>query len=108
MKSSLYCITDTKANRTTEPFSCPTDEVAKRNFLFGCFASDTPPQDCILWKIADFHVDEDDSSVFSLNALNGGFKVLNPSIEEIEAYHKIFLKMNPSEDFEEFQDKGVI
>lgn len=97
MKSSLYCITDTKANRTTEPFSCPTDEVAKRNFIFGCLASQTPPQDCVLWKLIDFSVDDSDASSFSLMALNGGYKVLNPTIEEIEAYQKIFLSMNPEE-----------
>lgn len=96
MKSTLYCITDTKANRTTEPFSCPTDEVAKRNFVFGCFASQTPPQDCVLWKLIDFTVDDSDSSVFNLVALNGGFKVINPTIEEIEAYRKIYENLMPS------------
>lgn len=100
MKSSLYCITDTKANRTTDPFACPTDESAKRNFLFGCFASSTPPQDCVLWKLCDFTVDDNDSSVFKLSDLNSGYKVVNPSIEEVEAYAKVYEKMNGAIDYE--------
>lgn len=102
MKTSLYCITDIKANRTTEPFSCPTDEVAKRNFVFGCFASQTPPQDCVLWKLIDFHSDDEDASCFDFITLNGGFKVLNPTIEELEAYRKIYDEIMPhgAEEFE--------
>lgn len=105
MKSYLYVIQDTKANRTTDPFSCPTDEVAKRNFCFGCFASQTPVQDCILWRVGDYSVDDMDCSVFQLEK---NIKVVNPSIEEIEAYQKVFLDMHPTEDFKEFEDKGVI
>lgn len=91
MKSNLYVIQDTKANRTTDPFSCPTDEVAKRNFCFGCFASQTPVQDCILWRVADFSVDDSDCSVFQLEK---NIKVVNPTLEEVEAYHKVYVQFD--------------
>lgn len=94
MKSNLYVIQDTKANRTTEPFSCPTDEVAKRNFCFGCFSSHTPVQDCILWRIADFYVDDSDSSVFQLEK---NIRVVNPTLEEVESYHKVYVQYLPEE-----------
>lgn len=105
MKSSLYVIHDTKAQHTSEPFSCPNNEVAKRNFLFGCFASDTPPQDCILWKVGDYFVDDTDASAFGIKQ---DIKVCNPSVEEIEAYLKIYNQMHPDEGFEQFEEKGVI
>lgn len=99
MKSNLYVIQDTKANRTTDPFSCPTDEVAKRNFCFGCFASQTPVQDCILWRVADFSVDDSDCSVFQLEK---NIKVVNPTLEEVEAYHKVYVQF----DLESDPEKG--
>lgn len=105
MKTNLYCITDVKAQRTTEPFSCPTDASAKRNFIFGCIASSTPVQDCILWRIASFNSDDDNAENFVLAPCPSPI-VINPTVEEIEAYSKLF--DNNKEDFEEFEAKGVI
>lgn len=114
MKTNLYVITDTKANRTTEPFSCPTDAVAKRNFIFGCLASETPPQDSILWRIASFFTDEEDSTCFGFSDVmqQSGAKVVNITIEEIEAYAKVYnmihLSDSTDDDFEKFSERGVI
>lgn len=114
MTTNLYVITDTKANRTTEPFSCPTDAVAKRNFIFGCLASETPPQDSILWRIATFSIDETDSACFGFTDLmaQNGAKVVNVTVEEIEAYSKVYNTLHfvdtVEEDFSNFQSKGVI
>lgn len=105
MKTHLYCITDVKANRTLEPFSSPTDASAKRSFIFGCFASETPIQDCILWRLGSFSVSDDSSECFNLEALSSPV-VVNPTIEEIEAYSKLFEEKR--ESFEEFEAKGVI
>lgn len=110
MKTNLYVITDTKANKTTEPFSCPTDAVAKRNFIFGCLASETPPQDCILWRVGSFSIDDTESVNFAF--LDTNTVVINCTIEEIEAYAKVYAMLNPTdvdeEKFSEFAEKGVI
>lgn len=110
MKTNLYVITDTKANKTTEPFSCPTDAVAKRNFIFGCLASETPPQDCILWRIGSFSIDDTEAVSFSF--LNTDNVVVNCTVEEIEAYAKVYAMMNPDDTdekkFSEFVEKGVL
>ena len=105
MKTNLYCITDVKANRTLEPFSSPTDASAKRSFIFGCIASETPIQDCILWRLGNFSVSDDNQECFKLEALPTPV-VVNPTIEEIEAYSKLF--DDNKEKFEEFESKGVI
>lgn len=105
MKTKLYCITDVKAERTTEPFSSPSDASAKRSFILGCIASDTPVQDCILWRIGEFCVNDDNPECFSL-APHSAPIVVNPTIEEIEAYSKLFEEKK--EQFEEFEEKGVI
>lgn len=114
MKTKLYAITDIKAERTTEPFSCPSDASAKRNFIFGCFASNTPVQDCILWRIADFSVDDEHPETFALLPCPAPV-VVNPTIEEIEAYQKLFESLHNPEGmyrdenaFEDFEVKGVI
>lgn len=104
MKSKLYCITDVKAGRTTEPFSAPNDDVAKRNFCMGCFASDTPVQDCILWSLAIFNIDDSDCTAFSID--NVSYKPVQPTLEEIESYLKIFQSIH--NDYEDFQNKGVV
>lgn len=94
MHSNLYVIQDVKANRTSDPFACPNDEVAKRNFLMGCFASDTPPQDCNLWKVGEYDTDDTDSSVFSLCQK---IHLVTCTVEEIDGYSKIYLKMHGDE-----------
>lgn len=114
MKTNLYVITDTKANRTTEPFACPTDSVAIRNFLFGCFASETPPQDCLLWRIASFCVDDEDAVLFKFidTMADNSAHVINVPIETIEAYAKAYAMLSPQDkdtaEFEDFTNKGVI
>lgn len=95
MKSFLYVITDTKARRTTEPFSCPSDESAKRNYLQGCFASNTPPQDCLLWRVGTFDIDSDDCNLFQISDTK--LALVSVTVEEIEAYSKIFNMMNNEE-----------
>lgn len=107
MKSKLYVITDVKAQRTTDPFSCPNDNCAKRNFIFGCISSNTPVQDCILWRLAEFAVDDDHAENFSLLPCSAPV-VVNPTVEEIEAYSKIFASQFGDKDFEDFEVKGVI
>lgn len=99
----MYVITDCKAQKTTDPFSCPNDEVAKRNFLFGCFASDTPPQDCNLWRVADYSVDDSDCNIFSVSQ---NIHLVTCTVEEVEGYYKAYNSLH--HDFEIFEDKGVI
>lgn len=106
MKTNLYVITDVKAMRTTEPFSCPNDSVAKRNFLFGCFASDTPPQDCLLWRVGEFSIDDSDCNSFMFTKTE--FVAVTATIEEIEAYSKVYNSMHLDKNYEEFEDKGVV
>lgn len=95
MKSNLYVITDVKAGHTSDPFACPNDSVAKRNFLFGCFASDTPPQDCLLWNVGTFVVDDLDCNIFGISETSQ--KLVGISVEEIEAYSKVYSTMHPEE-----------
>ena len=103
MKQNLYVIYDSKANTTTPPFSCPTHESAKRNFIFGCLTSQTPIEDCVLFHIGEFVVDDEHAETFSLVPHGHGYTVITVSQELIESYKKIFLR-----DFEEFEEKGVI
>lgn len=102
MKTSLYCYQDLKAKTTSDPFVSPNDETAKRNFLFGCFGAMLPPQDCILWKIGEFSVDDEDNSCFGLSLPSNGIKVISPTIEEIESYKALYDSYftNKVEEFE--------
>lgn len=97
MKSSLYSIMDIKAKKVSEPFSCPNDEVAKRNFLLGCFEAGTPPQDCVLWHVADFVTDDENADVFSVVNVDR-IRCIQPTIEEIEGYSKMWRMMNGIEE----------
>lgn len=101
MKQNLYCIFDSKANTTTPPFACPTDESAKRNFIFGCLTSQTPVEDCVLFRIGEFIVDDEHAENFQLS--QHGNSVVCVSQDLIESYKKIFLR-----DFEDFEATGVI
>lgn len=98
MQSNLYVIFDTKANKTTEPFSCPNDATAKRNFVMGCFASTTPPQDCVLFCVGSWKSDDDNAECFELSG--GQSRVVPCTVEEIEAYFKIYQKYFDSEEVE--------
>lgn len=62
MKGQLYVIRDTVSLTVTPPFYSPNDNVAVRDFLFGCFGSSTPPSTCQLLKIAEFESNEDPDS----------------------------------------------
>lgn len=87
MKSNLYCIYDTVAKRTTEPFSCPNDDVAKRNSVFGCFSAQTVPNDIVLFCVGEFHVDEQNPECMSIKPCS---RIVPISIGELDEYHKLF------------------
>lgn len=94
MKTKLFIIQDLKAQRTLEPFSCPTVECAKRNFIFGCLASDTPPADCLLWKVGEFESDEVTLEEFGIT--NTKISLVTVTEEEVVAYQKLFASMHPA------------
>lgn len=96
MKTNLYVIQDVKAQRTTEPFSSPNDEVAKRNFLFGCFSSETPPQDCLLWNVGQFQSDDERFEAFGITKTE--LHLVTCTVEEIEGYMKLYSSMHPQDE----------
>lgn len=88
IKSFLYCYYDLKSKAMSEPFCCPNDDVAKRNFLFGCFGAMLPPHDCVLFKIAEFER-FDESQECKILPLNSSV-VVSPTDEEIMRYEEYY------------------
>lgn len=95
MKGFLYMIGDDRAQTISAPFACPNDEVAKRNFLFGCFGAGTPPSDCSLYNVGEYDDDYNNFGVISPS----GFRALRVpvSVEEIEHIRSKFLEIGSVE-----------
>lgn len=95
MIGNLYMITDDRAQTVTVPFACPNDEVAKRNFLFGCFGSGTPPSDCSLYRVGTYADEFEKFGVFH-SVENGAVRV-PVSVDDVELFRSKFLETGDKE-----------
>lgn len=89
MKVNLYVIKDELANSCSMPFCSESDELAKRQCLYGCFESMVSPMDITLYKIGSFKwtkENETNSEVFSLSSLIDGVTPCRISITEEDVF----------------------
>lgn len=100
MKQFLYCIEDSLSKMVMPPFSSPNDNVAKRDFIIGAIASNTPLQDLHLWKVGEFNstFSPDDVTTFTLKDLR---ELCDPTLSEVSEYSESYRKLqalNPTSE----------
>ena len=92
----LYCVEDSLSKMVMPPFSSPNDDVAKRDFVIGAIASNTPLQDLHLWRVGKFTSGLNDGEMVYMQ-LDKDLQICDPTLSEVAEYSEQYYSILPSD-----------